>query len=581
MLAHSFRCLAAAAVLCLSMFAAPFGERWVYYSGDLIGDDQTIRKTLTFLEQAQAAGVTHLLITDGPQIGREVPEEMLRGAARVLSAAANHRITIVPGVYPIGYSGRFLGKYPELAAGIPVRDARFVVKAHRGIPDSGETPTLENPGFENFPNGKIAGWDQQDVRGPFLTADPEIKHAGKASLKITALDKLPKESRGQVRLGQTLKVKPFHSYVFSAWIRSENLQAEGEDYVWLFSGNRQRRHSYTNLGVAATQDWTHHSIVFNSLEADTIDFSVGVSDAKRGTIWFDDVEIKPAGFTYLVRRTITPLSVRSEDGTIVYREGEDFEPLETQPLWFKKEVPAAPELKLTKGSRIRESQTLLVSFFHSTTIYNDQEICSIQEPRVFELMEEQVRKTLKVWPTGSLFMNYDEIRIGGWEAQPQGENLTPGQMLAQHVRRGVEIIRKHTPRTKIYVWSDMFDKYHNAFPFDEPAFEPGRRSYYLCKGNWDGSWEGLPREVVLMNWNGTENAAKSLRWFAGRGHRQVIAGYYDGDPRQNIEMWIKASEGVSNIDGMMYTTWQDNFGKMPEFFRLLRELSHSSPPARK
>jgi hypothetical protein len=119
----------------------------------------------------------------------------------------------------------------------------------------------------------------------------------------------------------------------------------------------------------------------------------------------------------------------------------------------------------------------------------------------------------------------------------------------------------------------MFDPHHNAFPYDEPAFSKEKQFFYLCNGNWNGSWDGLPAEVNVMNWNGTENAAQSLRWFAGRGHRQVIAGYYDGDSRQNIRMWLKAMEGVANIDGMMYTTWQGNFKRMPDFFRLLSELS--------
>jgi hypothetical protein len=53
----------------------------------------------------------------------------------------------------------------------------------------------------------------------------------------------------------------------------------------------------------------------------------------------------------------------------------------------------------------------------------------------------------------------------------------------------------------------------------------------------------------------------------------VIAGYYDNEPRHNIRMWLTAMEGVANVDGMMYTTWQNNFKGMPDFFRLLKELS--------
>lgn len=561
----------------LSAFPAErFKERWVYYPGDLTGSAEAVENGAAFIKHARESGITHILVADGPEVGSEVSEETLHNAGRIVAVAREAGITVVPGVYPIGYSLRFLGRYPELSAGIPVRDARFVVTGRTAAPDSREAPDVQNPGFEETSAGNLTGWSRQDLAGQHSMLDNTIKHSGKASLKITGLEKLPASARGEARVGQALKVKPFHNYILSAWVKSENLQAEAEDFVLLFSGNRQRRHSYTNLRVATNQDWTRHSIIFNSLEADAIDFSVGVTDARRGTIWFDDIAIVPAGLTYLVRREITPLSVKSEDGKILYREGEDFEPLSTQPLSFAREVPAAPLLRLTARSRIRDKQALLVSWFHSATIYNDQKVCSVQEPRIFDLMDEQVRKTVKMWPTGALFMNYDEIRIGGWEVQPPGENLGLGQMLGRHVTKGVDIIKKHAPGAKIYVWSDMFDPYHNAFPYDEPAFSKEKQFYYLCNGNWNGSWEGLPSEVIIMNWNGTENAPQSLRWFAGRGHRQVIAGYYDNDPRQNIRMWLTAMEGVGNVDGMMYTTWQNNFKRMPDFFRLLSQLSLAS-----
>jgi len=60
-----------------------------------------------------------------------------------------------------------------------------------------------------------------------------------------------------------------------------------------------------------------------------------------------------------------------------------------------------------------------------------------------------------------------------------------------------------------------------------------------------------------------------------------MAGYYDGDMKRNIERWMRVSEGVPNVVGMMYTTWKDNFEDMPEFFRLLKtydEWREEIPP---
>ncbi len=228
------------------------------------------------------------------------------------------------------------------------------------------------------------------------------------------------------------------------------------------------------------------------------------------------------------------------------------------------QIPLPPaNITLTPNSRIKDGDTILVSFVHTTRIYDSQMVISTQDPKVFDLMDDQMRRMAKGWPTNTYFMKYDEIRIGGWEVQPDGQKLTPGQFLARHATKAVEIIRKYSPNAKIYVWSDMFDPYHNARPFSARGY------YYLCNGNWDGSWEGLPKDVIIMNWNGTENCSKSMNWVAAQGYSQVMAGYYDGDIKENLDRWMKSSAGVPNVLGMMYTTWRRNYNDMPTFFKAL------------
>ncbi len=51
----------------------------------------------------------------------------------------------------------------------------------------------------------------------------------------------------------------------------------------------------------------------------------------------------------------------------------------------------------------------------------------------------------------------------------------------------------------------MFDPHHNA---KAPPF-------YLVRGTLEGSWEGLSRETVVINWN--QRNAKSAKFFAGPG----------------------------------------------------------------
>jgi hypothetical protein len=98
----------------------------------------------------------------------------------------------------------------------------------------------------------------------------------------------------------------------------------------------------------------------------------------------------------------------------------------------------------------------------------------------------------------------------------------------------------------------MFDPYHNA-----------RKDFYLVNGDLAGSWEGLPKEMSLVNWNHGE-AERSLPFFAERGHRQVLSGYYDSDAK-SIAGWLQQGKGLAGIDGAMYTTWQNDFSGLEAF----------------
>jgi len=109
----------------------------------------------------------------------------------------------------------------------------------------------------------------------------------------------------------------------------------------------------------------------------------------------------------------------------------------------------------------------------------------------------------------------------------------------------------------------MFDPYHNAK-------KSGR--YYLVKGDgpWYGSWEGLSKDVIIVNWNSQKNErVPSMSHFASRGHKQILAGYYDGDPKSILE-WLRDAKGIDGIIGVMYTTWQHNYDDLEDFAELIK-----------
>jgi len=149
--------------------------------------------------------------------------------------------------------------------------------------------------------------------------------------------------------------------------------------------------------------------------------------------------------------------------------------------------------------------------------------------------------------------------VANWCRACQSRKLTPGQLLAENARRCVSILKELNPDARVVVWSDMFDPNHNAVA-----------DYYLVNGTLKGSWEGLPRDVIIANWN-SGRARESLSWFASRGHRQVIAGYYDDDDPTGLRRWEDAAHGVEGILGFMYTTWSARYGALDRYGEELRK----------
>src|SRR5437764_4077821 len=90
--------------------------------------------------------------------------------------------------------------------------------------------------------------------------------------------------------------------------------------------------------------------------------------------------------------------------------------------------------------------------------------------------------------------------------------------------------------------------------------------YYLVHGDLAGSWEGLDKNVIVVNWN-FGKPDQSLKFFADRGNRQIIAGYYDG-PVEQVKDWLDSAAKVKGVVGVMYTTWENKYDDLERFAKL-------------
>jgi hypothetical protein len=514
-------------------------EQWLFCQQNL-WVDKNIDELEALFARASKAGYTHVLLADSKfaKLG-DMDARYFRNVERVKKAAATNRLEIVPAVFPIGYSNDMLWHDPNLIEALPVRDALFVVRSGEARLQADSLVELKGGDFSN-----LKMWDWND---PTVTAD-----AG------TALIKDPKGANA--RISQKRKLTPFRQYHISVRVKTQDFRGTPE--VKVLAGNRGL--NFDSLRVLPAQDWTTHHVVFNSLSNSEVQVYFGAWGARSGSLWFDDAKLSEVGLINLVRRDGAPLTVKQEDGTVL-REEKDFEhvvdaKLGTKPWKGAYDVyhdPPAIRTALPEGTRLR------VSYYHGATVHEGQAMICPSEPRTIELLRDQARRVHAAWQARGYMMSHDEIRVLNWCEACQKRNLDAGALLADNVRTCTKILRAVNSGGRIYVWSDMFDPNHNA-----------HKNYYLVRGDLAGSWEGLDKDVIIVPWY-FEKRAVSLKFFADRGHHQVIAGYYDHRPEQ-ITDWLRTAKPFAGVDGVMYTTWKRDYKDLEQFGAAVRQF-YSSP----
>ena len=495
-------------------------ELWLYYPTNLL-----VAENVDKLEQiwgrAAKAGYTHVLIADS-KFSRlsELDKRYFDNVARVKQIAADLKLTLVPALFSVGYSNDLLSMNPNLAEGLPVKDSLFLVG------DGGAARLEPDPPVKL---DKVAFVD--------------------APIKLDGSHAVFSPSKENTRLCYKVAVTPFRCYHVSVKVKTEGYTAKPEVKVLAGDGASLQ---WQNLGVKPTQDWAEHHVVFNSLDHDAVNVYFGIWGGAEGKLELKDWSIEEVGLLNVLRREGAPLVVEDDKTGKPLREGTDFEPvvdpmMGNQPYageytaWHE---PPVMKTKLPAGTRLR------VSWHHPAIIYDGQVGCCPADAGTFALLADQAKRMTALWGTDAYMMSHDEIRTAGWDAACAHTKLPPGKVLADNVRRCVGLLK---PR-RTYVWNDMFDPHHNAV----------KGPYYLVNGDLTGSWEGLGPETVIMNWNEGKRV-ESLKFFADRGHRQVIATYYDDPSLESTKRWLAAAKGHPSVDGFMYTTWTNNYDHIEKF----------------
>ena len=530
-------CLLAVEHFARSITAAEPLQRWIYFPVNLLVDAECERLETTMRRGANL-GYTHFLIADS-KFSRlnQLDERYFANIKRISNAAAGLKIDLAPALFPVGYSNDMLSQNPNLAEGLPVREALFEVQA-------GTARVVADPPVSLPPLTQRGEWNFVDdgftVSGEWLQARDLGEH--------------------NCRLMKTLTLSPFRQYHLSIRIKTDRFTGTPEIKAIDATGQLL---SYTSLGTAQTQDWTTHHVTFNSLDHQSVNVYFGMWSGGDGQLQVSNFELEECGPVNVLRRPGAPLVVRSKTKQLV--EGVDFEALVdprlgNQPYAGEFDAWHEPPGLRMKGDWADGTQ-LRVSYYHPHIVYDHQVGACVCEPEFMKLLSDQSQQMTKLFPSSTYMMSHDEWRVMNWDQSCQDSGHTPGKIAGDNLRRCTEFLRRDAPRSRAAVWSDMFDPYHNAVD-----------DYYLVNGSLSGAWEGLQRDTIVMNWN-FDKRSQSLQFFAERGNPQIIAGYYDAGAGQ-IGQWLETvrQQKTSSVIGVMYTTWQRDYSDLESFARIVTEF---------
>ncbi|MEW5977795.1 MAG: hypothetical protein AB1898_18530 [Acidobacteriota bacterium] len=533
-----------------------YPNRWVRVASRL-ADDNDVEKVLRIAGVAAEHGLNGMVFSAGLDQLDLKPPDYLQRLKRVHQFCSPKGLRIIPSILSAGYGGSVLAHDKNLAAGLPVRDALFVVGKGKAMLVEDPSVPVVNGGFEEPTGEGVKGFSIFGKLGEVASVDQSVFKHGRASLRFENFGKHPRDA---YRISQTVSVHPYRCYRLKAWVKSEGLGesdpfGSGNFRLEVLGGQDQRRLQYENPRMRGDADWQQVAVAFNSWNYDRVEIVPSVQGARGGKFWLDDLEVEEIGLVNLLRRPGTPLIVRGEKSGTTYVEGQDYRTVRDPHLNFLWDHEG-PAIELSAGSRIKEGERLRVSFYHGTKIYNDQTPVCMSEPKLFEIWRTQARLIHEHLAPAQYLLNMDELRTGGSCQACRKRGLSMAQILGDCVARQFKLIREVNPKAEVFIWSDMFDPRHNA--------NPDRKYYYLAEGTFVDSWKYLPKEMGIVCWN-YRIRSESLRHFSSLGFRTVAGAYYDADNLDNPKGWLEALDATPGASGILYTTWLDKYELLPAF----------------
>jgi len=538
-----------------------FTKRYIRYAADLRNNSDTDR-LLTLMERGVAIGYNGIVLAPSAgQYNGEAGAAYLANAARVVAKGQALDMAVIPAHFSSHDPYYDASDKTTIQEALPVQGTRYLV--NEAVDGSGNhTTTFNGDNGVTILNGDLENWSGNtpanfatDGAGTVAFRESVLAnvYSGSSSLRIDNPGNSANKSTRLMNL-ENLTVKPNTSYTFSVWIKTDSLTnperlsfqpygKPGDDVLFM---------SYTSpfdaQGIASTQAWKQYSIVFTTQSKTQLALYLGLwNSTATGSFWIDDLALTENGMAgNLVNRASLNPVVKSEDSLTTYTQNQDY-------------YLNGSTITVPPSSQIHADDNIRIDWYQKA-IGRDPQASACYDAYFDYLKVDGLRLQSYFGNPKGYMSDYDEWRTANWDpackALHGGEMMTGGEYMAYTFQRTYNTIREIRPDADIYVWDDMFNPYANAVD-----------NYYSVNGTVEGSWEGLPSDVIVVNW-GSEQVIDSrtnktrmesgMKFFANQGNPQILSMSGLGATSNflsTLDRLEAANGGISGVDGFMYTSW--------------------------
>ncbi len=585
-----------AAVLALTTLSASaadancpncFAKRWIYFGGNVAKADQ-LAALKTLIADAKTHGFNGIALNSG---GSGSYTQLLANPGSTDMANLDKNLKeLVPLAIANGIELIPVGGGPEVPVAIDPTLTEALPASATYLVTDGVASIVPTPVVTEGTFDVKGGWEMDigpDANNPYVSIDKTVGRVDDRADLVSSAKLVPGTREGYLnsRLMREFKVSPNKAYRVSFWLKTSAGHATEKLYFHMYpTGSSQPiyANSSSRLGwgtkadgewnavgnsdatmLTAGQDWKRYDLDFNSGDKSAVRMYLGTqSVGVAGTaVWVDDLQVQELGLAHPVRRGSTPVVVKPAAGGAAFVEDKDYI------------IGGADKTTLTipAGSAIVNGQKLTVSWYQSgvnmtgrwgtpaTMCTSDGKYFNTQKA-LYDKLYGYFGDKFASQAKARYFMYYDEIRLFNWDPSCKLAVPTAGEYLRTMVNGVTAKVKDaYAKPVEILTWNDMFDLKMNAVP-----------SYWYVKGDLSKWQTPLNQDIVIVNWVGgsgtttkdDDDRRASLAQFAGEGHKQVVALYYDN--LASVTNWTDVmATSLAPVEGIMYTTWKGVSATVP------------------